>query len=108
MTEDNKKPRRSKLDRLPSGLGAVAAAVIAAGLVVGGILVLRDPVPSTRYVVDVRGARTGADGHASLSRELARCRTVTEASADADCHAAWEAHRKRFFGHRTPTKTQER
>jgi conjugative transfer region protein TrbK len=108
MTEDHKKPRRSKLDRLPSGLGAVAAAVIAAGLVVGGIVVLRDPVPSTRYVVDVRGARTDADGHASLGRELARCRTVTEASADADCHAAWEAHRRRFFGTRTTTKPQER
>lgn len=98
MIDDRKKPRRSKLDRLPSGLGAVAAAVIAAGLVVGGIVVLRDPVPPTRYVVDVRGARTSADGNANLSREIARCRTVTEASADAECHAAWEAHRRNFFG----------
>lgn len=102
MTEDRKKPRRSKLDRLPSGLGAVAAAVIAAGLVVGGIVTLRDPVPPTRYVVDVRSTRTAADASANLSRELARCRTVIETSADADCHAAWEAHRRNFFG--TPKK----
>ena len=105
MTEDQKKPRRSNLDRLPSGLGAVAAAVIAAGLVVGGIVTLRDPVPPTRYVVDVRRTRTGADGEANLSRELARCRTVSEASADADCHAAWEAHRRNFFG---TSKKQDR
>lgn len=105
MTEEGKKPRRSKLDRLPSGLGAVAAAIIAAGLVVGGIVTLRDPVPPTRYVVDVRGTRTGADGQANLARELARCRTVTEASTDADCHAAWEAHRRNFFG---TSKTQGR
>lgn len=96
---------RSKLDRLPAGLGAVAAAVIAAGLVVGGIVVLRDPVPPTRYVVDVRGAPTSADARANLSRELARCRTVTETSADADCHAAWEAHRRNFFG---TSKKQDR
>lgn len=104
MPDLKKQPARS---RIPAGTGAIVIAVTSASLVVGGIVVLRDPVPATRYVVDVRDARTGADGHASLSRELARCRTATEASADADCHAAWEAHRKRFFGTRTTTKPQE-
>jgi conjugative transfer region protein TrbK len=105
MIDDRTQPRRSKLDRLPSGLGAVAAAVIAAGLVVGGIVTLRDPVPPTRYIVDIRGARTDAGTTANLAHELARCRTVTEASADADCHAAWEAHRRNFFG---TSKEQDR
>jgi conjugative transfer region protein TrbK len=83
-------------------MGAVAGAMIAAGLVVGGIVALRDPVPPTRYVVDVRSVRANADGPANLTRELARCRSVTETSTDADCHAAWEAHRRNFFG--TPKK----
>jgi len=107
MTEDQK-PRRSKLDRLPSGLGAVAVGVIAAGLVVGGIVALRDPVPPTRYVVDVRSESAPADPSAALSQGLARCRTVTETSADPDCHAAWDAHRRRFFRGPSATKNRER
>jgi conjugative transfer region protein TrbK len=98
LTDPTKPKRSSFRSRIPAGLGAVAAAIIAAGLVVGGIVTLRDPVPPTRYVVDVRNPRPGADARANLARELARCRTVTEASADADCLAAWEAHRRNFFG----------
>lgn len=108
MTDDRKKHGRSILDRLPAGTGAIVVAVTGAALVVGGLVALRDPVTASRYAVGVRAPTGNEAAHANLSRELARCRTVTETSADPECHAAWEAHRRRFFGQSTATKAQER
>jgi len=108
MTDERKTKRRPIIGNLPAGIGAIAVAVTSASLVVGGLIALRDPVPPSRYAVGVRSAAGGEAQQAHLSRELARCRTVTETSADPDCHAAWEAHRRRFFGSRAATRTQER
>lgn len=107
MTEDRTRKGRSILGRLPAGTGAVIVAVTGATLVVGGLVALRDPVVPSRYAVGVRAPAGNDAAPTNLSRELARCRTVTEASADPDSHAAWEAHRRRFFGSRA-TKIQER
>lgn len=108
MTDERKKHGRSILDRLPAGTGAIVVAVTGAALVVGGLVALRDPVTPSRYAVGVRAPTGNSNAQANLSRELARCRTVTETSTDPVCHAAWEAHRRRFFGHGTPTQSQER
>lgn len=108
MTDDRKKRGRSIFDSLPAGTGAIFVAITGAALVVGGLVALRDPVTPSRYAVGVRTPTSNGSAPINLSRELARCRTVTETSADPDCHAAWEAHRRRFFGSRTPTKAQER
>ncbi len=108
MTDDRKKPGRSILDRLPAGTGAIVVAITGAALVVGGLVALRDPVTPSRYAVGIRAPTGNASTPTNLSRELARCRTVTDTSDDPDCHAAWEAHRRRFFGQSTQTKAQER
>ncbi len=108
MTDDRKKQGRSILDRLPAGTGAIVVAVTGAALVVGGLVALRDPVTPSRYAVGVRERTGNGSTHTNLSHELARCRTVTETSADPECHAAWETHRRRFFGQSTQAKAQER
>lgn len=107
MTEDRKKQGRSIRGRLPAGMGAIVIAITGAGLVVGGLVALRDPVTPSRYVVGVRGPADSDAAQTNLARELARCRTLTETSADLDCHAAWEAHRRHFFGSRSQNKTKE-
>ena len=108
MTENSNKQRRLILGRLPAGLGAIAIAVTSASLVVGGLIALRDPVTPSRYAVGARSAGGGDTSQTNLSRELARCRTVTDTQADPDCHAAWDAHRRRFFGNRAAPRSQER
>jgi conjugative transfer region protein TrbK len=47
-------------------------------------------------------ARPAPIEHAAdpLAGDLERCRTVT--MPDAGCEAAWDAHRRRFLGERTP------
>lgn len=102
---DLDKPKR--LSRVPTGTGAVTIGIAAACLVTAGLIALREPVAPSRYVVGVRPQAANGAARINLSRELARCRTVTDASADPDCHAAWDAHRRRFFGSRTATKAQE-
>lgn len=108
MTENSNQRRRPILGRLPAGLGAIAIALTSASLVVGGLIALRDPVTPSRYAVGTRSPAGGDTSQTNLSRDLARCRTVTDAQADPDCHAAWDAHRRRFFGSKTVTKPQER
>ena len=108
MTENSTKQKRPIFGRLPAGLGAIAIALTSASLVVGGLIALRDPVTPSRYAVGTRPAGGGDTSQTSLSRELARCRTVTDAQADPDCHAAWDAHRRRFFGSKTAPRSQER
>lgn len=105
MPDLNKHPQRR---RIPAGTGAIVIAVASASLVVGGLIALRDPVTPSRYAVGVSAPSSSEAAHANLARELARCRTVTENQADTDCHAAWEAHRRRFFGRSATTKTKER
>lgn len=108
VTDGQQKRARPNLGRFPAGIGAFAIAFASAALVVGGIVALRDPVSPSRYAVGIRSGPTEPAANANLARELARCRTVTETSADADCHAAWEAHRRRFFGSRRTRDPQER
>lgn len=108
MTDGQQKRARPNLGRLPAGIGAFTIAFASAALVVGGIVALRDPVTPSRYAVGIRSSATEPTANANLARELARCRTVTDTSADPDCHIVWEAHRRRFFGSRRTREPQER
>jgi conjugative transfer region protein TrbK len=107
MIDEPQKRRRPKLGRLPAGLGALLVGTLGSALVVGGIVALRDPVTPSRYAVDIRG-KTVERATAGLTRELTRCRTATEATADAACHAAWETHRRHFFGPSRMSAQEER
>lgn len=97
MTEPHDNPRPASRRRVPAGSGALALALAGAALVTGAIIAMREPVTPARYAV------TDAPPAPYLSPEvladtLARCRTASAETADAECHAAWEAHRKHFFG----------
>jgi len=105
MPDLKKQPQRS---RIPAGTGAIIIAVTSASLVVGGLIALRDPVTPSSYAVGIRSPSSDTAAPTNLSRELARCRTVTDTKADPDCHAAWDAHRRRFFGSRAAIKAEER
>ncbi len=45
---------------------------------------------------------SGADAPPTAAAVPSRCRTATE--ADAECTAAWDAKRRRFFGQEDETK----
>ena len=97
MTEPHDHPRRLGRGRIPGGSGALAVALAGAGLVTGALIAMDEPVTPARYAV------TDAQSTPILSPEvladtLARCRTASAETAGAECHAAWEAHRKHFFG----------
>lgn len=101
MTEapDTPAPAKRAGRKIPFRTLAIALAVPAIGIV--ALVALRDPEPSaSRYSV-TETVPIEADRHRDpLAAELARCRTIAADSVDDRCHAAWEDHRRRFYGER--------
>lgn len=97
MTEPHDNPLPPRRRRIPAGSGALALALAGAVLVTGAIIAMREPVTPARYAV------TDAPPAPYVSPEvladtLARCRTASAETAVTECHAAWEANRRHFFG----------
>lgn len=95
--------------RIPLRTLAIALAVPAIGI--AALVALRDPEASaSRYSV-TETVPVEADGYRDpLAAELARCRTIAADSVDDRCHAAWESHRRHFYGERrraVPTELGE-
>ena len=82
---------------VPAGIGALVVGGAAALLVTGALIAMRDPVTPARYVAHEPAAAPAAHRHDPLAARLAACRAVTE-DVDGRCQAAWDAHRRRFFG----------
>lgn len=101
MTEapDTPAPAKRGGRRIPFRAFAIALAVPAIGI--AALVALRDDEPSaSRYSVTETG-RTETDRHRGpLAAELARCRTIAADAVDERCQAAWEAHRRHFYGER--------
>jgi conjugative transfer region protein TrbK len=70
---------------------AILAGLMIAVAIVAALMPPREP--------PVRPASTAQDAN-PLADDLERCRTVT--MPDAGCEAAWNVHRRRFLGERTP------
>lgn len=74
--------------------GAKIAGVMAlAGMMMAVAIVAATGERRSPAIEAPASPRSGRD---PLAAELARCRTLT--MPDAGCEAAWEAHRRRFFG----------
>lgn len=104
MTEPHDHPRPARRGRIPGGSGSLALALVGAGLVTGTLIAMREPVTPARYAVTDPPPAPYASPEA-LADTLARCRTASAETAGAECHAAWEAHRKHFFGSRVSSPT---
>lgn len=70
-----------------AGVMALAGMMMAVGIVAA---------TSERQSPAIEAPASPRSGRDPLAAELARCRTLT--MPDAGCEAAWEAHRRRFFG----------
>jgi|GEM_PF-1181085 len=97
MTEPHDHPRPRRRHRIPDGYGSLALALAGAILVTGAIIAMREPVTPARYAVTDAPPAPYVSPEA-LADTLARCRTASAETAGAECHAAWEAHRRHFFG----------
>lgn len=97
MTEPHDHPRPARRSWIPGGSGALALALAGAALVTGAIIAMREPVTPARYAVTDAPPAPYVSPEA-LADTLARCRTASAETADAECHAAWEANRRHFFG----------
>lgn len=104
MTEapDTPAPAKRAERRIPFRMLAIALAMPAIGIT--AVVALRggEP-PASRYSV-TETVPVEAERHRDpLVAELARCRTIAADSVDDRCHAAWEAHRRHFYGERRRT-----
>ena len=97
MTEPHDHPRPARRSWIPGGSGALALALAGAALFTGAIIAMREPVTPARYAVTDPPPAPYVS-YEALADTLARCRTASAGTADTECHAAWEAHRKHFFG----------
>ncbi len=77
-------------------MGKIVLIAILAGLMIAVAIVAALTPPREP---PVRPAPVGRDAD-PLAGDLERCRGVT--MPDAGCEAAWDAHRRRFLGERTP------
>lgn len=75
-----------------AGKLAVGAIVGGMGLTLALIAALDPPAPRASVPLPI----AEADAHPDLDGTLRRCRTVTV--SNAECEAAWETKRRRFFG----------
>lgn len=97
MTEPHDHPRPARRGRITGGCSALALGLAGAGLVTGALIAMREPVTPARYAVtDVPPAPIVSPE--ALADTLARCRMASAETAGAECHAAWEANRRHFFG----------
>lgn len=87
---------------------AIALLILAVGM--AAAVALRGHTdPDSRFTV-VEGRQADSERERDpLAAELARCRTVPADTVDARCQAAWEAHRRYFYGdrRRTPSPNPE-
>ena len=75
-----------------NSLGRIIAYVALVGALIATAITLND----RQYPAAKAPGRSAATS--ALDTELARCKAIgTEAAKDANCKAAWEANRKRFF-----------
>jgi conjugative transfer region protein TrbK len=73
-------------------ISAIAYVVLAAALLAAAITLNIGKYPAD----DASNAEPSASA-SDLDAELARCKTIGVAAADAGCNAVWEANRERFF-----------
>jgi len=101
MTEAPEIPASAKRAgrKLPVRALAIALAVPAIGI--AALVTLRETEPSPSRFSVTESGETETDRHRGpLAAELARCRTIAADAVDERCHAAWEAHRRHFYGER--------
>lgn len=74
-----------------TGTAKIAGVAILVGLMLAAIagMAIRSSAPRETPATPARAP------HLIAADQLARCRTLT--APDADCAAAWEAERRRFF-----------